>query len=103
MEAALTLVRKIPKKSTAGNTTAQRIPKLSPPPEASEMKPTKDGPPPHPKSPASAKKANIAVPPPFSDEAARLNVPGHMIPTENPHMPHPIRLSAAIGEREMIK
>ena len=95
--------RRTPIRSTAGKTTEQRMPKLSPLPEDSESIPTKEGPPEQPRSPASAKKANIAAPPPFSEAAAMLNVPGHMIPTENPQMPQPIRLSAAAGEREITK
>ena len=43
-----------------------------------------------PKSPASARSANIAVPPVGSICDDILIEPGHIIPTENPHNAHPI-------------
>ena len=64
--------------------------------------PTIVGPSEHPTSPASAKKANIAVPPFFSIDEDILKVPGHKIPTENPQIPHPIRDSSGQGDRDII-
>lgn len=49
------------------------------------------GPVAHPKSPAKAKKANMAVPPKGNLYAAKLNVPGQKSPTENPQREHPKR------------
>ena len=43
-----------------------------------------------PKSPAMASNANIAVPPVGTLLDVILIVPGHMIPTENPHAIQPI-------------
>ena len=43
-----------------------------------------------PKSPANAKKANIAVPPLGQFCEDMLMVPGHIIPTANPQKAHPI-------------
>ena len=63
--------------------------------------PTIVGPSEQPTSPASAKKANIAVPPFFIIDEDILKVPGHKIPTENPEMPHPIRDNNGQGDREI--
>lgn len=65
--------------------------------------PAKAGPLEHPKSPARASMANRAVPPPFIETAALLNVPGQRIPTEKPHIAHPARLSKGTGASEMHK
>ena len=43
-----------------------------------------------PKSPAMASNANIAVPPAGIFLDVILIVPGHMIPTENPHTIQPV-------------
>jgi len=59
------------------------------------------GPEEQPKSPARARKANIAVPPPRMEADAILKVPGHMIPTDRPHIPQPISPSAGWGDREI--
>lgn len=64
--------------------------------------PTIVGPSEHPTSPASAKKANSAVPPFFSIDEDILKVPGHKIPTENPQIPQPIRDNNGQGDREII-
>ena len=45
-----------------------------------------------------AQKANIAVPPCGQYSAARLNTPGHIIPTDKPQMPHPTRENRGFGE-----
>ena len=52
-------------------------------------------------SPASASIAKSAVPPRLSDAEARLKVPGHMIPTEKPHIPHPINCITGLGTSDM--
>ena len=85
-----------------GNIIAARIPNFILSFSASEINPTRVGPLEHPKSPARAISANMAVPPGIS-LAAKLSVPGHMIPTANPHSAHP--MSPIIGEedREIIK
>lgn len=46
--------------------------------------PTSVGPPEHPTSPPNASRANNAVPPFGRAADALLNVPGHMMPTDNP-------------------
>ena len=43
-----------------------------------------------PKSPAIAKRANIAVPPAGSFLEVMLKVQGHMMPTEKPHIMQPV-------------
>ena len=68
-----------------------------------ETLPTTVGPIEHPTSPASAKKANIAVEPLFIFEADILNVPGQSIPTDRPHKLHPIRLNIGQGDSEIIR
>ena len=84
----------------AGKTVAARMPAFMFSPKASETKPTRVGPEEQPRSPASARSANIAVPPVRSEDAARLKVPGHIMPTEKPHIAQPIRLSNGQGESE---
>ena len=54
------------------------------------MRPTMPGPMLPPKSPAIASNANIAVPPVGNFLEEILIVPGHIIPTENPHTIQPI-------------
>lgn len=56
----------------------------------SAVLPTIAGPILPPRSPAIARSANIAVPPVGNAFEEMLIVPGHMIPTENPHTIHPI-------------
>ena len=72
-----------------GNTIAARIPIFKSPPIRSATIPTTVGPDEHPKSPASAISAYMAVPPPGSSSAAILNVPGQNIPTVKPQKAHP--------------
>ena len=81
-----------------GNTIAVRIPIFKSAPNAPATFPTIVGPKPHPKSPASARYANITVPPFGHILVAILKVPGQKIPTEKPHNPHPNRASNGIGE-----
>ena len=54
-----------------------------------ETYPTTVGPPEQPRSPASAKSANITVPPFLMEADALLNVPGHIIPTDSPQIAQP--------------
>ena len=54
------------------------------------IRPTIPGPMLPPKSPAMARRENIAVPPVGKVFEEILIVPGHMIPTENPHAIQPI-------------
>lgn len=93
MEFAITT----PRNSKAGNRIAVRSPACRLPHRCAAI-PTAAGPAVHPRSPAKARKANIAVPPPRSSPAARLKVPGHKIPTDKPHKAHPA--SAHRGDRE---
>ena len=64
----------------------------------SAAKPVRVGPMEHPTSPASARNANIAVPPPFSTLAAMLKVPGQKMPTDNPQKAHPISPNTGLGD-----
>lgn len=82
---------------------AVKIPVFIFPPAMSDTVPTRVGPDEHPKSPARASKANIAVPPLRREAAALLKVPGHIIPTEAPHKAHPIRLRIGEGVRLISK
>lgn len=50
--------------------------------------PTSAGPLPQPKSPKSANRANIAVPPVGIFSQASEKVPGHITPTDKPQRPH---------------
>lgn len=86
-----------------GKTVAAIIPILRLSLNRLETDPTTVGPIEHPTSPASAKKANIAVPPLLILADDMLNVPGQRIPTAKPHMPHPIRLNIGNGESEIIR
>ena len=54
------------------------------------IRPTIPGPILPPKSPAMARRENIAVPPFEKVFEEILIVPGHIIPTENPHTIQPI-------------
>ena len=70
---------------------------------ALETNPTIAGPEEHPASPARARSANIVVPPLGHLSEARLYVPGHIAPTEKPHIPQPIREITGIGESDAIR
>ena len=91
-------IAKITTPSIIGNTIALKIPifKLASKPCATV--PTKVGPREHPKSPASASNANIAVPPVGKETDAKLNVPGHIIPTEKPQTAQPSNPKIGYGE-----
>ena len=86
-----------------GNTVAVSKPILRLLPAISENLPTIAGLTAAPKSPARAKKANIAVPPlgHFCDEI--LIVPGHMIPTANPQRAHPVRPKTEEADKDANK
>ena len=60
--------------------------------------PTRVGPPEQPKSPNSASRANMAVPPLGRLREATLMVPGHKMPTDRPHRPQPSRASSGLGD-----
>lgn len=86
--------------SNIGKKIPLNIPAFILPSASSETNPTSEGPPPQPTSPARARNANMAVPPVGIDLAARLKVPGHMTPTDNPHIAHPISPSTGEGDRD---
>ena len=72
---------------TAGIQPAAARPAFKLPPDAPAMSPTSAGPPAHPRSPARASRANMAVPPRGQLTDASENAPGHRIPTEKPAQP----------------
>ena len=76
---------------TAGKTHATSIPALRSSFLSCEVNPTNQGPNAPPRSPAIARRANIAVPPAGSLLDKMLIVPGHIIPTENPQRIQPVR------------
>lgn len=78
-------------------------PALRLPPTKLEIPPTIAGLAVAPKSPAKAKKANIAVPPlgHFCDEM--LIVPGHIIPTESPQSAHPANPIMGMEDKDAIR
>ena len=84
-----------------GKMIAANIPMLILPSAASATNPARLGPTEHPISPASARNANIAVPPEGRSFAAMLNVPGQNMPTEKPQSAQPARLNAGYGDRDV--
>lgn len=88
-----------PSTKAMGKTAATRNPFFRSPPAAPDTNPTDIGPIVPPRSPASAKKANIAVPPLGQAREERLRVPGHMIPTENPHNAQPAIPATGYADR----
>ena len=64
--------------------------------------PTIAGPSAPPRSPAIARSANIAVPPVDILPEQMLIDPGHMIPTENPHIMQPRSPITGIPDREAV-
>ncbi len=86
-----------------GKITAQRIPNCKFPPNTPDINPATLGPEEQPRSPASARRANIVVPPNFTLSAARENVPGQNTPTEKPQRIQPIRPTAGEGERPIMR
>ena len=97
----LFLLNNIPAKSSTGKTAAAKIPILKLSLNNPEMLPTSVGPPEQPRSPPNANNANIAVPPLGMAAAARLKVPGHIIPTDRPQTAHASKLICGIGIKEM--
>ena len=83
---------------TTGKTTAKSKPVFRLPPTASAIEPTIVGHIVAPKSPASAKKANIAVPPLGQVFEEIQIVPGHIMPTASPQRAQPIRPKIAIDD-----
>ena len=69
------------------------------PPDHSDRVPTTAGLTVAPKSPASARKANMAVPPLGQAWEERLMAPGQRMPTLKPQTAHPARPSTGQGER----
>ena len=86
-----------------GKIAAASSPIFRLPPAISEKLPTIAGLTVPPKSPANAKKANIAVPPCGHFWEERLIVPGHIMPTPNPQRAHPVSPRIGKGEREAIR
>ena len=86
-----------------GKTVAINNPALRLLPAISENLPTIAGLTVAPKSPAKAKKANIAVPPlgHFWDDI--LIVPGHIIPTANPQRAHPANPNIEEADKDANK
>ena len=88
-----------------GNITENKIPALIGLPKRVSFPETTDireGPRVHPISPVSASIPNTAVEP-FMLSDARESVPGHIIPTEKPHKPHPSSAITGDGESEAIR
>ena len=92
-----------PHTSMTGKIVAERSPVFRLPPATSETLPTIVGPAAAPKSPAKAKKANIAVPPlgHFCEDI--LIEPGHMIPTAKPQSAQPASPRMGRGDSEASK
>lgn len=86
-----------------GKTIPARIPVFRLSPTRPETNPTSVGPPEHPRSPARARYANIAVPPFGKPEEAMLNTPGQRTPTERPHSAHPTRDKTGFGDSDAIR
>ena len=82
-----------------GNAIAAKMPTFKFPPAAPDTNPTTVGPEEQPRSPASAKSANIAVPPRGRRLDALLNVPGHIMPTEKPQSAQPRMLKIGSDDK----
>ena len=67
------------------------------------MLPAIEGPVIQPKSPNSARKANIETPPPGIIPAALLMLPGQSTPTEKPHIPQANRETMGNGENAAVR
>ena len=89
--------------SNTGKMTPAKIPIFRFSDAISETNPTKVGPPEHPASPASASSANNAVPPFLREADALLNVPGHMIPTDNPQIEQPISAINGDADSDIVR
>lgn len=82
---------------------AAKIPVFRLPPAWEDTRPARVGPLEHPRSPASARRANIVVPPRGIETDAVLKSPGHIIPTENPQSAQPKRFNTGNGRMEIHK
>ena len=80
-----------------GNTIADSIPFFRSSPKEAEMNPTRVGPLQHPISPPKASRANMAVPPVGMPSDDNEYTPGHIIPTEKPQSPQPIKEMTALS------
>jgi len=97
------IYRESPTSNRQGNTIAAKMPLVSLSALALATSPTNIGPAEHPKQPANARLANIAVPPIGTVFTVRLSTPGHRIPTERPHIPQPINPRKGEGDRVAIR
>ena len=95
------LLRKIPASISTGKMIAASIPAFRLSPIWLETNPASVGPEEQPRSPARARNANMAVPPPLMAAAALLKLPGQRIPTEKPHTAQPARLRTGNGAKDM--
>ena len=84
-----------------GNMIEHSIPREILPPKISAARPVIVDPNEQPTSPARARNANIAVPPPLRRLDAILKVPGQKIPTEKPHKAHPTSPRTGFTERKV--
>ena len=89
--------------STSGKIQPASTPLRISSPALCEMFPTIPGPIAPPRSPAMARRANIAVPPEGIFPEQMLMVPGHIIPTEKPHIIQPASPSMGISDREATR
>lgn len=89
--------------SIIGKTVAAKMPIFKLSPSIPAILPANVGPPAQPTSPANARNANIAVPPPFIEVDASLYVPGQSMPTENPDTAIPIKPTIADDENDTVK
>ena len=95
--------KSVPTSRMIGKIVPTRIPIFKLPPKISAINPTRVGPAEQPISPATANIANIAVPPPLMPAAPTLSVPGHIIPTEKPHIAKPIKDKIILFEKAVIR
>ena len=86
-----------------GNTSPTPIPARILSPVYCVMRPTMPGPMLPPRSPAMARSANMAVPPAGNLSEEMLIVPGHMIPTEKPHMIQPTKPANGFADRDVSR
>lgn len=89
-------------KSIKGNAQPDSIPFCISLPAFWVIFPTIAGPSAPPRSPAIARSANIAVPPVDILPEQMLIDPGHIIPTENPHIMQPRSPITGIPDREAV-
>ena len=94
---------KSPNTMQTGNMVAASSPFFRFSPVASATLPTRTGPAVAPRSPANARKANMAVPPVGHFWEDKLMVPGHMIPTARPQSAHPDSPNIAQLESDATK